>query len=359
MGEKTEETRLKKTVTATLFVAPFYLNNRIFDMSDKVSNMNDCLYIFYVLKKKFWKYGIDLSTQDINPPKDAMFVIYNDMPLTEISPHENNYLFLIESKLWNPGNWDMKKHDYFKKIFTWDDTLVDGKKYIKINYSHKIPSAITFDMRKKEKLCALVATNKFVVHPLELYTERTRAIRWFEKNHLQDFDLYGTGWDRYVVMTSVAAVNRLSNIFLNRILYKLPLSKKLLSPRYHSYKCAVPSMNVLPKYKFAICYENVKDVPGYITEKIFNCFFSGCVPIYWGAPNITDYIPSDTFIDRRKFKTYDELYKYIKNMPDTEYMLYLNAIEKFITTKKIYSFSAECFAEIVINEILNAGQQPP
>lgn len=42
------------------------------------------------------------------------------------------------------------------------------------------------------------------------------------------------------------------------------------------------------KYKFTICYENVKGIPG-------------CIPIYRSAPNITTHIPADTFIDRRKF----------------------------------------------------------
>lgn len=41
---------------------------------------------------------------------------------------------------------------------------------------------------------------------------------------------------------------------------------------------------------------------GYITEKIFDCFFPGVIPIYWGAENVTDYIPQDTFIDRRNLK---------------------------------------------------------
>jgi hypothetical protein len=33
---------------------------------------------------------------------------------------------------------------------------------------------------------------------LELYSKRVEAIKWFEKNHPEDFDFYGIGWDRYV-----------------------------------------------------------------------------------------------------------------------------------------------------------------
>ena len=35
---------------------------------------------------------------------------------------------------------------------------------------------------------------------------------------------------------------------------------------------------------------------GYITEKIFNVFASGSIPIYNGAPNITNFVNSESFI---------------------------------------------------------------
>ncbi len=127
---------------------------------------------------------------------------------------------------------------------------------------------------------------------------------------------------------------------------------KLLGKKYLSYRGTIEIKNeILKSYKFAICYENARDIPGYITEKIFDCFFAGCVPIYWGAPNITDFIPANTFIDRRKFKSYEELYKYIKAMPKAEYMRYIDAIEKFIKSDAIHLFSAEYFADKIAAEI--------
>ncbi|KAB7887432.1 hypothetical protein GBG19_10625 [Poseidonibacter ostreae] len=69
-----------------------------------------------------------------------------------------------------------------------------------------------------------------------------------------------------------------------------------------------------------MCYENARDIPGYITEKIFDSFFAGCVPVYLGADNITEHIPKECFIDKREFDTYEKLYKYLKNMSDEEYV---------------------------------------
>jgi hypothetical protein len=153
--------------------------------------------------------------------------------------------------------------------------------------------------------------------------------------------LYGVGWDTYHFKDPFLPLNSIK--FLT----------KLLRHKYPSYKGAVKSKrNVLQKYKFAICYENARDITGYITEKIFDCFFAGCVPVYWGAPNITKYIPADTFIDKRKFRTYEQLYYYLKNMPDNEYLDYLYAIKDFVEGDTIYPFSAECFAEILSNKIM-------
>ncbi|MBT9150745.1 MAG: hypothetical protein DDT40_00924 [candidate division WS2 bacterium] len=80
------------------------------------------------------------------------------------------------------------------------------------------------------------------------------------------------------------------------------------------------------------------------------------MPVYWGAPNVTDHIPADTFIDRRDFKTHEELYEHVKKMPDDEYEGYLDAIKRFILSDKIYPFSAEYFAETLSNEILGRDQ---
>ena len=50
---------------------------------------------------------------------------------------------------------------------------------------------------------------------------------------------------------------------------------------YHSMEL----LNIFNKYKFILCFENSFS-DGYITEKIFNCFYSDSIPLYKGAPDI-------------------------------------------------------------------------
>ena len=93
-----------------------------------------------------------------------------------------------------------------------------------------IPKKINKDLSKKEKLCTLIAGNKQVNHPLELYSKRVEAIEWFEKYHLEDFDFYGMGWDDY---TS-------KNRYIRFLLKKFRLSK-LVKSKFQSYKGKVDS----------------------------------------------------------------------------------------------------------------------
>jgi len=266
--------------------------------------------------------------------------------LPKKSDKEKSYLLAIESSIIRPENFDKKKHAYFHKIFTWNDNLVDDKKYIKINYSFSFPKEINKDTKRK-KLCCLIVSNKSSNYKNELYSERIQLIEWFESHHLEDFSLYGIGWDsfRFQGVKAVRALNKLP--FVKEIFYKL------FKRKYKSYRGTVDSkFDTMKKYKFAIAYENVKDENGYITEKIFDVFIAGCVPIYLGAKNINEYIPSDCFIDRRKFDSNSEMYSYIKSMNDVKYLEYLNNIERYLNSKQSKQFTIETFAETIVKNIL-------
>lgn len=321
--------------------------------SDPSSPIGDNLmYPLFYLGQQLVHLGHRVATIDTDAIKNFDAIVFVEFPgqknpyFKQCLAHKKDlYLMLFESPIIKPDNYDIKNHRYFKKIFTWADDLVDNKKYFKIQYSHHIPIQFDFDISEKEKLYTLISSNKSASYKNELYSERINAIRWFEKNHPQDFDLYGKGWDRHnfegtFLGIKIARLNRLN--FLT----------KLLAPHYPSYKGGVTSKKAtLQKYKFSICYENVRDIEGYITEKIFDCFLAGCVPIYLGANNVTSHIPAKTFIDKRNFDTYEKLYSYIKNMPDSEYLDYISNIKLFLKSQKSYQFSAQYFADTIIKQV--------
>ena len=331
-------------------VVPQYLQN---DIIFKENYHRDNIYDRFIkLKKEFLKYGYFLATNDINKIDESDIVLYaSNMPklLPLDKDVDKSYVILTESHFIRPDNYDKEKHKFFEKVFTWFDDYVDGDKYIKLNYANYFPDTINKDLSKKEKLCTLIAGNKNAPFSKEkdLYSKRREAIRWFEQNHPEDFDLYGVGWDSY---------HFTGNKFLryaNHIPNLGKLYTKLTGQTYPSYKGKVDNKKeTMEKYKFSICYENARDIPGYITEKIFDSFIAGCIPVYWGPENILDYVLKECFIDKRDFDTYEELYSHMIEMADDKYMKYLNNIEKYLNSKQAFQFKSEGFVKTIVETIM-------
>ena len=87
------------------------------------------------------------------------------------------------------------------------------------------------------------------------------------------------------------------------------------------FRGSVPShrkRDVISLHKFSMAFENSRNprwASGWVTEKIYDCLGSGTVPIYWGAPDVTNYIPPEVFIDYREFANNNELHKYLNKTP--------------------------------------------
>ncbi|MEK9173507.1 MAG: glycosyltransferase family 10, partial [Patescibacteria group bacterium] len=146
----------------------------------------------------------------------------------------------------------------------------------------------------------------------------------FSKN--SEIDLYGAGWTKPVKYTGGHFSASIQKSYRGYVRDKLA---------------------TLRNYKFCLCFENVV-FGGLVSEKIIDCLFAGCLPIYFGAPDITDYIPSNVFIDLRNFKDYQELNIYLKNMNEKTYGQYLENINRFTRSKEGYNFTQEKFARDLI-----------
>lgn len=320
---------------ATFFVSnKVYLNNEIFNLKNKLLNRDNCLLPNYVLKSEFDKLGFDLSTQDKNPIKDSEFVIYSDVPSKHAFEHPNSYLIIWESEVIINRNWDKNNFKYFKKIFTWNDEFVDNDVFLKINFPHHLNRE---ELEEKSSFCCLVAGNKVSSHPNELYSNRLEVIKWFEKYKPNKLDLYGPNWDRLVF----------ENRYLNHISLKLNLKVK-----NKVYRGLIENkIKGLKKYKFAFCFENAKNYPGYITEKIFDCFCSNIIPIYIGPPNILDYVPENCFINYNSFASINLLVDFLEEMTDVTFNEYLKNINDFLKSESIKQFSIETFVSTLVENI--------
>jgi hypothetical protein len=343
-------------------------------------------YPLFLLSQKLKSLGHSVSTLDTGKLSDYEKIVFFEFPAWRTSKKPNTYfkrllnknfkemyLVCIETPAVRPNNWVISYHKYFKKIFTWRDELIDNKKYFRIySTSHRKNENVSFDPSLKRKLFVMLGRNKISVHPKELYSQRVEVIRWFEQLHPNDFDLFGQGWDEIRFRGALSRLNSIDyyikrvadlfpqRFFVNKLIKKgakfcrltayIKNGRTPLFPSFHGP--VVSARETLKKYKFSICFEN-SSFPGWVTERIFDSFLAGCVPIYLGDPNILSRVPREAFIDMRHFKSYDQLYAYIKNMNSNEYLGYINAIKDFIAGEKSYPFTAEYFAHTIAFEILN------
>jgi hypothetical protein len=256
------------------------------------------------------------------------------------------FLFLVENAVNRPDNYWRWLHGDFHKVFTWDPDWVDNKKYFQFFHTMKIPRNFKIDTSAKTRFCVAVYSQKYANRKKAIYHERINVIRWFEREHPDQFDLYGMRWDKLYFNGHLWRLN----VPLSRFYRHFPNLFKV--NRFPSCRGPVLAKNeVMRPYKFAIVYENAI-YPGYLTEKIFHAFWAGCIPIYLGSPDVLDYIPADTFIDKRHFPTYDQLYKYLASMTDDEYRRRIRAIEDFVNSDRIQPFSAQNLIDLFAKHIV-------
>ncbi|GHU11921.1 hypothetical protein FACS1894151_11570 [Spirochaetia bacterium] len=325
-----------------------FAQNKLFDKNAYLIG-EDLWAPYFLLKAKLEERNYILETFDMDTPDAYDHIIFSDYPNPKTCPHDiykiprrKLHLVISECEMIYKPNANTKLFDIFHTVFTYNDELVKNHGYIKLHSPNRFKAPIQKPFHER-KFCTMMAGNKFSNEHGELYSERRKIIACFSKNFPELFDLYGFDWDKKIFHGPrlIRGLNRIK-----------PL-QKILAPRYPVHRGRLNSkLQTLSQYKYAICYENTSAIKGYISEKIFDCFFAGTIPVYLGCENITDHIPENCFIDRRKFQTNELLIKYLQQLTEYEYNQYLIAITNFLQSDKGYVFSDQCFADVLINTIL-------
>lgn len=246
----------------------------------------------------FWSLGAEVKRCNLNLPKEKLVLVLWEPPVVE------------------PEGYTKEMLDHFDLVFTWNDDLVDNQKFFKFFWPDMRAPIKEIPSFEEKKFCTLIASRITSKRPNELYSERIQIARFFEDKD-GEFDLYGRGWEKY-----------------------------------KNQKGKIPDkLAVLKNYKFNICYENTRNVKGYITEKIFDSFAAGVVPIYWGATNISDFIPKQAYIDRTEFKDNEELYQFLKSITKEQYETYLQAADAFLQSEKAKIFTFDHLAETIVQQL--------
>ena len=82
----------------------------------------------------------------------------------------------------------------------------------------------------------------------------------------------------------------------------------------------------LEPYRFSIALENSRE-PRYITEKFYDCLLTDTIPIYYGAPDISDYFDSKGFIELKNIENIPECIETISGVLSSADDTYSQMIE--------------------------------
>ncbi|KAI6646886.1 hypothetical protein LOD99_9078 [Oopsacas minuta] len=68
--------------------------------------------------------------------------------------------------------------------------------------------------------------------------------------------------------------------------------------------------HVLRKYMFCLAFEN-GDTPGFVSEKIHQCFRAGSLPVWYGTKDVAWLLPKGSYIDMGDFESHIQLAHYL------------------------------------------------
>jgi hypothetical protein len=316
------------TSGATVYLIPSSAssNEQFFNRNER----DGCALVFCKLRSAIQRCGYNCTVYTPALPLDPdRYIICCDIPCTaehwhflKSTPVDRCIAILWEPPATKPWNYDYNLYTYFKTVFTLFHEATEIIPQCKSFYypQPKLTQLSPLSFREK-KLCAFISSNKWSNHPDQLYGKRLETIRAFEHFIPSEFDLYGIGWPSTL-----------------HPCYRGPVENKAAT---------------LAHYKFAICYENMASQT-YLTEKIFDVLRAGCVPIYLGAVQISNFIPHATYIDRRQFTSEQDLLYFLMTMAETTYSTYIKAAAEFLASEERKRFSIAQFLHTILSELLPA-----
>ena len=299
------------------------------------------------LRDTFAKEGIELNTPDVNAGRKVAFEFHLNAQRT-VPAQTRCYTFLYEDPLVRPLNVDRAQLARYRKVFAWNEDLIDDQHVLRLDYPHALDVHDVPGWDDRPLFCVLVASNKALRYPSAraLHGLRVDVIRHFEAHAPELFTLYGHGWDIPPVQPGA----------WGRIAKRLNEWRRRWRPEFKpfpSYQGKVRrKADVLERARFCICYENSRGSPGYVTEKIFDCFVSGCVPVYIGTPHAEPAIPAACFIDGERFASPAELLAFLRSTSPAQFADYQRAMRRFLASPASQRFSNAHFCQRIVATIV-------
>ena len=326
-----------------------YFEDRLFDESNMVLNRDDTLSPFIRLRAAAALRGVKMHTADLIFNKGlplseecdyySLGILTNFRQLRNTKGVNLKAFFIMEPPVVDKSLYQALPEltALFERVYV-HNTIGNGYSLKGVDQSKlrqlywPQPRAEVFEpfwshKPRQRRIVIINGNHKPGSFDGELYSKRIEAMVDLAKTGV--IDLYGRGWARWWSRSSMWLP-----YWRNR--------KTLMS----IYKGACSSKyEVMSDYTFALCFENM-EMQGYVTEKIFDCFYAGAIPLYLGASDISELIPKESFIDCRKFSSWNQMADEVLNISDREKQVLQDAGRNFIKSNagmRYYNFMTEAF----------------
>jgi hypothetical protein len=271
--------------------------------------------MLYKLKEQ---YNLIDGYRNNIPSKSICLFIILDIKLFPKELLERTDIKKICYLLEGPNSWHKDNYDYnslnkyFDHIITyWEDLLEKPK----INYfpfvsrfdiSNKYHTKMIIKNRKYDKSIGMILSNRNNNETYQINDTELIRLDFLRKEFvllLDNVTVHGQGWDdikdhKYIKIENVS----------NRMTDETNI--------YDFYK----------RFNFALIVENCNG-KNYVSEKIYDAWVAGCIPIYFGNNNKIN-LPKNHYIDINDFTNITELNKFINLMDNKIIDAYYDNINK-------------------------------
>lgn len=242
-----------------------------------------------------------------------------------------------------------------RRVLTYQEDEVDHRQIHWLPYGLDLEAGRRFrrtvSAEDRPFLLGMINSWKKSEIPGDLYATRNRLAIQAGKILGPRMFLAGPGWDRHLVH---------AHKWQRSLTKRWPgLARRLFRWPNAAYQGPLPpgeaKLKALAKCEFALVPENCRSLRGYITEKIFNGIFAGCIPIYQGHPLSVTHLPPEIFLPMEKFQTGQDLVNTLLHLPLKKKRELLEAGAAFLHSPGIEEFGVKKFADRVIQQILSLG----
>lgn len=205
----------------------------------------------------------------------------------------------------------------FDAVLTWKST--NDKSFFKYYYPNpKLNFKSKFKFNERELLCGIISNKSTPLYQKKtLYNFRHKTVTKLIED--EKFHLFGPGWDH-------------------------------LQDKKNYFGKVKSKAETLMRYKYSLVVENSIEESA-VSEKIFDSMASGCVPIYYGCPNIHHLIPTNCFINFNINEPPKIMINNLKCITNEKWEEYIFNIKNFLCSSSYLKFTEYGFTKIISRSI--------